>query len=250
MSTLTTLIVDDEYHGRSNLTILIKQCCPELEVIGEASGAIEAKQMISSLSPQVVFLDIHMPEHDGFDLLSWLNKRDFALLFCTAYPDYGVNALREGAVDYIMKPLIISELQAAVKRVVAWHEQRDAKNNETEQLQAPKDKIMLAHAGGYTLADIKDIVRLESDNNYTMIYLTDNRQYLVSKTLKEFETSLEEESFFRIHKSDLINLNAIVEYSHNDGGTVKLKDGTKIQVARTRQQEFLAALKKWSISIG
>jgi two-component system LytT family response regulator len=186
-----------------------------------------------------------MPEYDGFDLLSWYDDRTFAVVFVTAYPDYGIQALRVGAIDYLMKPIIIAELKTAVSRLLEWNADR-----QTQTIAPAKDKIMLTHTNGFVLADLKDIVRMEADNNYTKVYFADKPALLVSKTLKDFETRLSNTSFVRIHKSDIVNILYVKQYSVEGGGMVIMADGSRLYISRTRMPEFMGVIRKYSISLG
>lgn len=124
MNRYTAILIDDEEPGRRNLSALLEKYCPEIEVIAEAANAAEAKEKILSLGPNVLFLDINMPELNGFDLLESLNKKDFAVVFVTAHKDYGIQAVKAGAIDYILKPIVIKELQQAVNKIVSFYDQK------------------------------------------------------------------------------------------------------------------------------
>lgn len=247
MQRYTAILVDDEEHGRRNLQTLLEKYCPEIEVIAEAAGAAEAKEKILSLTPQVLFLDINMPELNGFDLLESIAKKDFAVVFVTAHRDFGIEAVKAGATDYLLKPIVIKELQQAVKKVVMYYDERSAEANNTD---TPKpERITLGHTGGFSVVEMKDIVRLEAESNYTRVHVTGKKSYFVSKPLKVFEDSLKDNIFFRVHRSYIINLNHVKEFLREDGGVIVMLDDARIQLPKARYNDFLEAMRKLSIAI-
>ncbi|MBC8172488.1 MAG: response regulator transcription factor [Chitinophagales bacterium] len=245
MKTFTALLIDDEEPGRKNLSILLDKYCPEITVIGEAGNAGEAKQKILSLSPEILFLDINMPEVDGFDLLDSFTQKNFAVIFVTAHAEYGIKALRAGVTDYILKPIVIKELQQAVKKTVEHLQQKLTASSPA----LFPDRIQLSHTNGFAILELKGIIRLEADDNYTRVFTADGKTYCVSKPLKQFEESLPEDIFFRLHRSYIINLYHVKEYLKEDGGLVVMEDGAKIIIPRSRYTDFMDALKKLSIQL-
>ncbi len=245
MQKYTALIIDDEEDSRSNTRSMLQNYCPEIEVIGEASGGMEGKLKIQELKPHVVFLDINMPGMNGFQMLEGIYNRDFCVIFLTAYSEHGITAVKAGATDYLLKPLMLSELQGAVRKVVQHYEVKAiaAPKQETD-----KKVILINHSKGFTLVDFKDIVWLEANDNYTSLYLNGQKKIVASKTLKEFETILPDSDFFRIHRSALININYVKEYSNHEGGEVILSDGTHVQVSKARVQEFAEFIKTKSVT--
>jgi two-component system LytT family response regulator len=246
MQTFKTIIIDDEENSRSNTKSMLAAYCPEIEVIAEAGSGMEGKKLIQDLKPEVVFCDINMPGMNGLEMIDGLVHRDFCLIFLTAYSEHGINAVKAGAIDYLLKPLLLSELQGAVKKVVKHYEQKGTTAN------APsgndKNLVLINHSKGFTLIDYKDIVWLEASDNYTNIYLNNNKKIVASKTLKEFEAILPTTVFFRIHRSSLINIDFIKEYSNAEGGTIIMADGTSIQVSKARSQEFAEFLKTRAVT--
>lgn len=236
MQTFRTIIIDDEENSRSNTKNMLSNYCPEIEVIAEAGSGMEGKKLIQELKPQVVFCDINMPGMSGIEMIDSLVHKDFCLVFLTAYSEHGINAVKAGAIDYLMKPLILGELQGAVKKIVQHYEQKAG----SSQGAATQDKnlVLINHSKGFTLIDYKDIVWLEASDNYTNLFLNTGKKIVASKTLKEFEAILPTSVFFRIHRSSLINVDYIKEYSNAEGGTIIMTDGTNIQVSKARSQEF------------
>lgn len=246
MQRYTAILIDDEEPGRKNLRALLEKYCPEIDVIDEASNAAEAKEKILSLTPQVLFLDINMPELNGFDLLESISKKDFEVVFVTAHRDYGIQAVRAGAIDYLLKPIVIKELQQAVKKVVEQYEQ---KTPETPTQEHKPERITLGHTGGFSVVEMKDIVRLEAESNYTRVHVTGKKNYFVSKPLKVFEDSLRDNIFFRVHRSYIINLNHVKEFLREDGGVIVMQDEARIQLPKARYTDFIEAMRKLSIPI-
>ncbi len=245
MRKYTALIIDDEEPGRKNLALMLGKYCPEIEILGDAASAVEGKEKLLQLNPDLLFLDVQMPEIDGFDLLDSLTKKNFATVIVTAHAEYGIKAVKAGALDYILKPIVIKELQQAIKKVAEYY---DSKSEQNTDAQKP-ERLTLSHTGGFTVVEIKDITRLEADNNYTKVFTTDKKMYYVSKPLKVFEDNLKDIIFFRVHRSFIINLNHVKEFLREDGGTIVMMDDTKIQLPKTRTSDFMEAVKKLSISI-
>jgi len=245
MQTYKTIIIDDEENSRSNTKSMLANYCPEIEVIAEATSGMEGKKIIQELKPQVVFCDINMPGMTGLEMIDGLAHRDFCLIFLTAYSEHGITALKAGAIDYLLKPLLLGELQGAVKKVVHHYEQKDAPPINVSQ---DKNLVLINHSKGFTLIDYKDIVWLEASDNYTNLFLNTGKKIVASKTLKEFEAILPSNVFFRIHRSSLINIDFIKEYSNAEGGTIIMNDGTSIQVSKARSQEFGEFIKKRAVT--
>lgn len=245
MQKYRALIIDDEEDSRSNTRNMLQNYCPEIEVIGEASNGMEGKVKIQELKPHVVFLDINMPGMNGFQMLEGIYNRDFCVIFLTAYSEHGITAVKAGAIDYLLKPLMLSELQGAIKKVVL-HYEASGKTNTGKQEQ-DKNLVLINHSKGFTLVDYKDIVWLEASDNYTNLFLTNGKKIVASKTLKEFELILPDTIFFRIHRSALINVTYVKEYSHSEGGVI-LSDGTHVTVSKARIQEFSDFIKSKSVS--
>jgi len=246
MQKYTAVIIDDEEDSRSNTRSMLQNYCSEIEVIGEAASGPEGKTKIQELKPHVVFLDINMPGMNGFQMLEGIYNRDFCVVFLTAYSEHGITAVKAGATDYLLKPLMLSELQGAIRKVVQHYESKPAVTSGKGE--TDKNIVLISHSKGFTLVDFKDIVWLEASDNYTNLFLNGQKKIVASKTLKEFEAILPTVDFFRIHRSALINVNYVKEYSNNEGGEVILSDGTHVQVSKARIQEFSEFIKTKSVS--
>lgn len=247
MQKYRAVIIDDEEDSRSNTRNMIQNYCEEIEIVGEADNGPEGKKRIQELKPQVVFLDINMPGMNGFQMLEGIYQRDFCVIFLTAYSEHGITAVKAGATDYLLKPLMLSELQGAVKKVVQHYETKPL-GSVTAKPEENKNLVLINHSKGFTLVDFKDIVWLEASDNYTNLFLNGQKKIVASKTLKEFEAILPETDFFRIHRSALINIHFVKEYSNHEGGEVILSDGTHVQVSKARTQEFSEFIKSRSVS--
>lgn len=231
------IIVDDELHGIDNLSILIKENLPEINVVATAKDAFEAKMMIDNVKPDLVFLDINMGKINGIELLNSFDERTFEVIFVTAYDKYALDALRAGATGYILKPIIIEELVDEVRRVCKFISDRKP-SSKSEEPKAYPENLMINHSKGYFFIDVKDIIRLEAFSNYSKIYLQDNTSITTSRTLKNISEQLNPEIFLRIHKTHLVNLNFVKEYKSSGDGSVILKDNTEIKVAVLKRADF------------
>lgn len=254
---LRALIVDDEYHARENLRMLLEEFCPEVTVVGDAGGVDEALRKTRELQPEVVFLDIRMPSgSEGFDFLEQAGEVNFQVVFVTAFKDYAIQAFNANAIHYVLKPIDIEDLQAAVKKLADTHERMeagDASQSEyiaslkalSENLRSNKrpHRITLHHSRGFRLVDDTEIIRIEAENTQSRLFFTDGTQTLDSRHLKLYEDMLDPARFIRVHKSHIINLDALKEYIHVDGHTAILNDGAEVPIARARLSDFLSRVK-------
>ena len=255
---LRALVVDDEEFARKNLTMLLEEYCPEVEVIGEASRKDQAKAIIESSNPDVVFLDIRMPSGaEGFELLEEIENKDFLVVFVTAFKDYAIRAFNASAIYYLLKPIDIEELQEAVKRVAetraSFNEQPESYDTYFDSLKElshnllnnkQSNRIAISHTKGLKLVVDDTITHLEASGNCTTIYFKDGSRYLDTRTLKIYENLLNPLKFSRIHKSHIINLELMKEYVNDDGHFAVLEGGIRVPIARNRVTEFVKMLKE------
>jgi len=242
---ISTVVIDDEPKNIKIMKNLLEEFCPQVQLVGEANTASKGKELIQQKSPQLVFLDIEMPYGNGFDLLNELMPIDFELVFVTAFDKYMLQALKYSALDFLLKPVNIDELKKAVRNA----EIRIFQNTINQQLSVLLDnlkkqepglkKIAIPTPEGFDFIPISDILRCEAQGAYTEIHTIHPKKLLVSRPLKDYENLLPEDIFFRIHNSHLINLNYIKKYSRGRGGYVELEDGSIIEVAIRRKDEFL-----------
>ena len=254
---LRSLIIDDEELARKNLTMLLEEYCPEIEIIGEAAGKEEAKAKIEALKPDVIFLDIRMPsDAEGLDLLNEIKNKDFFVVFVTAFKDYALQAFNASAVHYVLKPIDIDDLQMAVNKLVSakkiFEEDPDnfityfnsLKNLSDSLINNKKtSQVVISHTKGLKIVEDDTITHLDASGNCTTIYFDDKTRYLDTRTMKIYEGILDKNKFFRIHKSHIINLNYLKEFISEDGFFVLMKNGVKLPVARNRASEFVKHLK-------
>lgn len=238
MEKLTAIIVDDEFFGRENLKKIIENYCPEIEILGCAESVINAKELVNRLLPEVVFLDINMPVLDGFDFLNEYHERNFMVVFVTAHEEFGIRAVKVSVADYLLKPINIKELKLTVNKLLSLK----SKNLKSEIVQE-RDRLLLPASHGFDLFAFDDLIRFEADGCYTKVVIKEGKNKIVCRTLKEFEDSLPKDSFFRIHKSHLINLKYIKEYSNLSGNYITMIDGSKVELSRRKASEFIQKIK-------
>ncbi|MEY3399459.1 MAG: hypothetical protein RL220_2053 [Bacteroidota bacterium] len=240
---INALIIDDEDDARSALASFLKSCCPQVNVLGEANGVQEGYKQILLLEPDLIFLDIHMDDGTGFDLLEKFRTPEFSVIFITAYDNHAIRAFRYAAIDYLLKPIDPDELTQAVMKVK--RKQSNIRNidylNEVRQ-SGVSDRLALSSHDSYTLVKFDQIVRLESDSNYTHFFLTSREKITVPRSLREFEDILPAARFFRTHQSHIINLSFVKKFIKEDGGYVLMEDGSQVLVARRRKDDFIKLL--------
>ncbi|MGJ8667405.1 MAG: LytR/AlgR family response regulator transcription factor [Patiriisocius sp.] len=238
---LNAIIVEDEETSREILRNYISKYCPNVTVKGEASNVDDALVLIRNHDLDLVFLDVEMPYGNAFDLLDKVGDRQFETVFVTAYNHYAIDALNAHAAYYLLKPISIDKLIEAVDYVA---EIKQKENELQDVVLQPKvrqvdGKITIPLQNGFEVLEIRDILYCQADDNYTHIYVGDKKK-LVSKTLKYFEEILKESGFARVHKSYLVNVNAVVEYKKGKGGSVVLSNGKEVMVSPSRKKELLS----------
>ncbi len=245
-----TIIIDDEKNIQNLLKNIISEYCDQLEIIGTAENVKQATELIIKTNPDIVFLDIDMPDGTGFDLLQNLDKRNFSLIFCTAFNEFAIKAFKYNAIDYILKPFDIQDVVSAAKKAVenSSLKQKDStiknllsfyKNEDRKE-----EKIILKTSANIYIVKINEIYHCQADGSYTTFYTIDNKKITVSKNLKEYETIFNEHNFIRIHQSHLINLN-FVDRIHKTGFTsVVMKNGKEIPISIRKKDALLNALEK------
>lgn len=244
---IRAVIVDDESGAIKSLAWDIRNFCPEVEICDTFSDPKEAISGINYIKPDCVFLDIEMPEMDGFQLLQQLHFRDFELIFTTAYDTYAYQAYKEKAIDYLLKPIDSDDLQKTMSRVL----QIKSENQLGEKIKSiwknlssgyEFEKLALALQGKTIFIERNEVVYCKSDGNYTHVYLRDGSHHFVSKKIKEIEETLHSEQFFRTHHSYLVNLQYIKAYVKTDGHQLVLISGEQIPVSRQKKEELQAKI--------
>jgi len=248
---LQTVIIDDEPNAVEFISSVIGDHCPELEVTGKAYNVTGGISKIEELKPDLVFLDVEMPNGTGFDLLSHFPEKEFDVVFITAFNHYAIKAIKFSAVDYILKPLNIEEFIEAVKKVLQKRAAPSSYGNESfkvlmENLKSPvPSRLAIPTADGMEYLNPKEIIRIEADRSYSWFYLTGNRKILVSKNLKEFQDLLSDRYFFRSHNSHLINLKYVHKFVRKEGGFIEMQDGEQIPISRNKKDLFLVHMSRF-----
>jgi two-component system LytT family response regulator len=247
---IRTVLVDDEIDSIRVLQKLLESFCPQVAIVGTASGVETALVVIRDTQPDLVFLDIEMAQGNAFDLLNQLQPQQFQVIFVTAFDNYAIRAFKYSAVDYLLKPVDIDDLRAAVGRIQDRPLEKDLSAQmrtllgHMGTLQLSQQKMAIPTITGLLFVPVQEILRFEAKGNYTNIYLANNDTIMATKTIKDYEDALPEAIFYRIHNSHIINLSRIREYQKGRGGVVVMEDGTVIEVATRRREEFLRRLFK------
>jgi two-component system LytT family response regulator len=241
---IRAIIIDDEPQLRKSLAKLISIHCPGVSVAGEAGNVQSAYEVINSLQPDLLFLDIRMEDGTGFDLLKKFDKINFHIIFVTAFEEYAIRAFHFSAIDYLLKPVDPEELKAAVEKLKGMANTETGLRTDTllKTLIEPGKKnkrIVLRTTDRFHFTEISEILYCASDGNYTLFYLNGGINILVSKTIKEFEDLLLEYGFFRAHRSFLINLAHINSYDKADGGYIIMTDNSRIPISSRKKDEFM-----------
>jgi two-component system LytT family response regulator len=244
---IKTILVDDEPRGLSALKRLLEIYCPDIKIIGECLDTRTAIESIQLLEPELVFLDIAMPDKNGFDLLNELSPMPFEVVFVTAHNEYTVQAFKYSAIDYLLKPveedLLVETVRRAAHRIA---DKTSASQVETflynlHRVQTPAEmKLCIPDMKGFQVVQLSDVIYCESDSSYTIFYLLNGRRITASKSIIEYELLLERSGFCRIHKSFLVNLHHV----RGEGGSVLLTDDRTIEVSRRKKEAFIARMKE------
>jgi two-component system LytT family response regulator len=246
---MKVIIIDDEQSNQENLKHLLQVYAPDLKICATAGDINNAFNIVSLHQPDLVFLDIQLHAHTGFDLLKQLEEITFEVIFVTAYNQYGIEAIKFAALDYLLKPIDIDELKEAVNKARKAIQQKRKNERLNYLLDYLKDdkkntpRIALPMFNEIRYVNVSDIVRCEADNTYTKFMLNNGEKILVSKTLKEYVEMLSRYGFIRSHQSHLINLTYIRSWLREDGGSLQLNDGTKIPVSKQNREKVKEALR-------
>lgn len=233
---MRVIIVDDEKAVINTISGFIKARFPEIEIIATAQELESAYMLINKYNPELVFLDIHLPDGNSLDFLLRFNKINFRIIFITGHEEFAIKAFKFSAIDYILKPIDFSELSNAIgrARAIIDHDEEQVKIHTLLENYYPKKilkRIILRTSDFLHVVKVDDIIRCESDNNYTFFYLNNSERILVSKTIKEYTELLKDSGFVRVHQSHLINPNYINKYVKTEGGYLQMKDDSEIPVS-------------------
>lgn len=243
---ISTLIVDDETNARRTLLAMLKDYATEVQVVAEATSVETAIEAIHTHQPELVFLDIELQDGTGFDVLKRLPEINFKLVFVTAYEQYALQSFRFAAIDYLLKPVRIQELQEAIQRVASRERPQLTTGKAFQEIKKKIDAqdssgqmVLVSELDGFSIARYDEILYCEAAKNYTVFVFQGDRKIVASRTIRDYEELLAEYGFMRVHKSFIINLTKVARYVKGRGGEIELIDGTIVPVSRERKQEFL-----------
>ncbi|MCQ0110972.1 two component transcriptional regulator, LytTR family [Zhouia amylolytica] len=245
---MKALLVEDKEYIRKGLRNLLQLLDTEITVLGECESVKDAVIVANACDPELVFLDINLTDGTGFDFLDQTENLNFKVIFITAYEEHALRALKIGAIDYLLKPVDVDELQKALQKVVQL-----PLNQQKNQLRVTKQawnnddsKLILSLHDSFQVIDLNELLFCESDKGYTTFYCNDDKKHVVSKTLKEFEERLSNTDFIRTHQSFIVNLRFIDKYDKS--GVIYLKNGKKIPVSSRKKEQFLTTFLSWTNS--
>jgi two-component system LytT family response regulator len=248
---LRTIIIDDEPNARQLISNVLELYCPQVEVVGQAHNVESGIELIRRENPELVLLDIQMPDGSGFDLLKKIGEIDFSFIFITAYEHYAIKAIKLSALDYLLKPINTNELIDSIEKAQLSQVNMDEIKTKLENYhnninqQNREKRLTLNTTDSVYSIKIKDITYCKSDKNYTDIHLLKGKKLLVSKTLKDFELLLSDYGFFRVHQSYLVNMNYVSYYEKEGlGGNAILENEASIPVSSRKKEGFLKFLEK------
>ena len=242
--TMRAVIIEDEIRSQNVLKSLLDLCSPEIDVVGMADSVEKGKELILESYPDLIFLDVQLKDGLGFDLLEQLDDLEFHIIFTTAYDQYAIKAFRFSAVDYLIKPLDISELKSAIKRIKRQNLTRMNQEKISNLLrnlslnQSEEPILSVSTMDNIEFIKIHDIIRAEAKGAYTYLILKDKRKTLISKVIKELDQLLSAHSFYRIHQSHLVNLREIKKYFKRQN-ELQMSDDSFIPISRTKKEGFL-----------
>jgi len=249
---IRTVLIDDEKSNILTLRNLLEKHFRDVDIIGTGSNVAEGVKIINKTEPDLVFLDISMPDGDGFDVLTNADHRTFEVIFTTAHDQYALKAFDYSAIHYLLKPIEFTELNKAMERYKTVRKQ----GTFSARLSVLKDnlhnkfhKIIIPSSDGLNIVLLDDIIRLEASDVYTIFYLTNKRTLLASKPLNNFEKMLTDQPFSRIHSKHLVNLKFVQRYVKGKGGSVILEGGEELDVSVRKRNDFLLALKDYARSM-
>lgn len=249
--TWKAIVIDDEERSRQTLNGLLQRYCPEVTVIAEAASVSEATAVLQQHTPDVVFLDINLPDGTGMDILEQFPQRSFDVIFTTAHNEHSLKAFQYAALHYLLKPISYIQLREAVGRL----KKNSAPVNDErfrvmrEELQHERNSIVLTSLEGFSIVEIASIVRCEADSNYTKIFFTGAKPFTASRNLSHFEELLTDAGFVRIHNKHLVNVKHVKHYHRGRGGYVEMSDASQVEVSVRKKDEFLETLSKYTRGI-
>ena len=251
-SMIKVLIVEDEASSSESLKRILHEHAHDVQVVSETDSVVQAITLIHSLKPDVVFLDIHLTDGLGFDVISRCTYRDYRVIFLTAHDNYAVTAFRYNAIDYLLKPVDTLQVLEALEKarqnpIVSSHFDERFMALASGTQSSERKRIALPSFEGITMVNISDIVHCSSDGSYTSFFTLKGKKIVVSRAIKEYDELLSPFNFFRVHQSHLVNLAYVEQFLKEDGGTLIMADGSRIEVSRRRKDLLLEALTRFGI---
>jgi len=247
---IRAIIVEDELNGLNNLKNMLAEHCPAIKVVGTADSVESADRLLAQYKDQIdlAFLDIQLKNKLVFQSLNKLSRIKFEIIFVTAYENYAIKACKYSAIGYLLKPTDPDELVKAVYRIPPYYGQHINQRYDLfkKNYDHPNayEKLSVAAVDGIHFVHIREVQRLEAEDNYTHIFLKDGKKLTASKTIKWYEDLLESLNFYRVHKSHVINLNYMTKYVKGEGGYLMMEDGKKIDISRRRRPAFMETMRK------
>lgn len=247
---IDTVIIDDEPDAVAYLQAIIRQFCPGMVIVGTANTVYQGIDLINNKQPQLVFLDVQLPDGTGFDLLKRVEKRKFEVIFTTAFETHAITAFRVNAIDYLLKPVDIIELKDAVAKAETAINNDEFTNYEPliEHADKVPEKLAISCSKGFEYIEICKVIRIEAECSYSVLFLAGGKKILVSRSLSEFSKSLRGKPFFRVHNSHLVNLEHVRMFIRSDGGYVEMDDGSTVPLSRNKKDNFLHAMTHMAIN--
>jgi two-component system LytT family response regulator len=244
---IKAITIDDEGHCLETLSLLLKEYCPEIELLAQCKSALKGLEAIRLHNPELVFLDVEMPMMNGFQMLEQFSEIPFAVIFTTSYDQYAIRAIRYSALDYLLKPIDPKELLLAIRKFT--EHRQDSLTEQIKHLLAQVNgkggqfnRIAVPTVEGFEMIPADQVIRCEANDNYTHLFLQNQKKIITSRTLKEMEEQLSCFPYFvRVHHSYIINLNEVIRYVRGEGGYLSMSDGSTVNVSRSRKE----ALLKW-----
>lgn len=242
-----TIIIDDNQLARKGLRHILEHNFEDVEIMGEGDSVTSGLALIKEFAPDLVFLDIEMPDGTGFRLLDQLPKVNFKIVFTTSYSDYAITAFKYSAFDYIVKPVLIENIRSTLNRIkeipiLLEKQQIEVLRKNLINFNEEDATIALPEINGFSIIKVKDIIRCEGERNYSRIFFYNGKSVLISRTLLEFDNMLVSHGFFRIHRSHLISLRNVNRYLKSDGGVIEMVDKTQLPVSPKFKDELLNRL--------
>lgn len=245
---IQVIVIEDEQRSREALCDMLSRHFRQIELLVACASADEGKAAIEDHHPDLVFSDIELGDASAFSMLQQLDTIDFEVIFTTAYEKYAIQAIKFSALDYLLKPFSLADLSEAIKHYEQKLNKKQSANqfetlfHNLKHIQKNSKKIALPTTNGLVMVPLNEIIRCQSDVNYTTFFLANKKKMVIAKTLKEFEELLHEYDFIRVHNSHLINLHHVQNYTRGEGGTITMSDGTQVDVSRRKKDEFLIKL--------